>query len=145
MKYRFVTTNPKVTNHFTELYPWIGHKLPVVVSRKAAISKTVLKMIIQSALTSQGAHGLERLLRENRKIKREEECLVFYAFQLWMESRKNSSHQSQVAEGVQEGQPEGGKVIKHHLSLGISDISDTYITSVLLGWYESVNDYSAMV
>ena len=115
-KYTSSTLNPHVNKHVFERYPGIGVAMPAIVTHKAALSTEVMMLISRAARTSQSSHDLEAMFYEFRAIKAAMNRLGCY--------------QVQRMAGVQPAD------ITHY-DVGISSISDTYITDAINTFHET--------
>ena len=115
-KYSSSTLNPVVNKHVFERYPGIGVAFPAIVTHKAAISIEAMMVISRAARTSQSSHDLEAMFNEFRTLKAARNRLGCY--------------QVQRMAGVLPAD------ITHY-EVGISTISDTYITEALNTFHET--------
>ena len=115
-KYYSSTLSPVVNKYIFERYPGIGAAFPAILTHKAAISMEAMMMITRAARTSQTSHDLEAMFHEFRCLKAARDRLGFYQMQ----------HMS----GVQPANVS-------HYNVGISSISDTYITEAINTFHET--------
>ena len=84
-------------------------------------------MIARSARTSQSSHDLEAMLREFRCIQSAQEQVTFYGLQRAHLTRPRLNRVAGAS---------GEQGIKHY-DVGISTISDNYISDVLINHYDT--------
>ena len=113
------TLHPKINTMYFERHPWLAMKLPAIITHRAAVTIEVMDEIVRSARMPLGSQTLETQYREDRTLHAARMRLVFYGLQRAMRRRTGSA------------QP----VI--HYDVGISTISDNYITSALLHFYDT--------
>ena len=110
------TLNPVVNKHVFERYPGIGAAFPAILTRKAAISMEAMMVITRAARTAQASHDLEAMFHEFRTVKAARNRLGFYQVQ-----QMSSVQPADVS----------------HYNVGISTISDTYITEAINMFHET--------
>ena len=114
--YSSSTLNAVVNKHVFERYPGIGVAFPAIVTHKTAISIEAMMVISRAARTSQSSHDLEAMFNEFRTLKAARNRLGCY--------------QVKRMSGVQPADVS-------HYEVGISTISDTYITEALNTFHET--------
>ena len=153
--YRASTLHPKFNHLLFQKFNWLAVKMPAVVTHRAAISTEVLDVIARAGRTSQSAHDLEAMLRENRAIRNAKLRLTFYGLQkLHAFVPVDRTDQTNRSPPATEGQPRDSRCARRlterrgepaeeieHFDVGISAVSDNYIADALLAYVDSHENY----
>lgn len=132
---RFLTTDPRVMAFYAEKFPWISNQFPAVLSHRSAVSTELHRIITRSAKDGTGSHKVEATMKENRCLERSRMMLIFYSLQSW-EQRRPRFHWSKEEAAMQKT----GE-FKHHFDVGVSDVSDTYVSAMVNSYYDQVERY----
>ena len=130
--YSYTTLNPKLNLLLFERFSWLAVKLPAVVSHRAAVSMEVMDDIVRAARTAQSSHDLEAQYNEYRSLHAARQRLTFYGLQ------GVALRMATAAAQGSDGEPPPGVV---HYDVGVSTISDNYITDSLLNFYDTHRRY----
>lgn len=98
--------------------------MPAVITHRKAVSTELMMMVTRAARTPQGSHDLEAALREYRTIANAKARLSFY----WQQ-RHELSRQA------------GSDGVVKQYTVGISQVSDTYLTELLQSFYDTREVY----
>ena len=128
--YCFSTYNANVTDAYLERadLAWIALKMGMVVTHRAAVTTEVLILLVRAAKTAQAFHDLESMFAEFRATVQAMTRLKFYSLQRWMATRPRLDAPPVPAE------------IQHFMRT-VSDLSDTYLASILLHFNHSKVKY----
>ena len=123
--YRGSTLDAKVNKLWFERYPGLAIRIPAVLTNRKGVSNELMMLLARAARTPQGSHDLEAALHEYRALANAKSRLSFYC-----EQRRYLSRD-----------PHGTGVTIKPYTVGISQVSDTYLTEMLLHYYETHEQY----
>ena len=149
--YMSTTLNPLINKYVFERYPGIATALPAVLTHKAGISIEALMVISRAARTAQSSHDLESMFREFRTTRHARERLSFYQLQRLAgpppphssPHLPSSPHLSFYPLPLPHPPPLYPSSLGtpaedvSHYDVGISSISDNYITEVITTFHET--------
>ena len=119
-RYTSSTLNAHVNAFVFEHHPGIAVAFPAILTHKAAISIEALMVITRAARTAQSSHDLEAMFHEYKSLGNARHRLSFYQLQ-----RLAGVSAAEVA----------------HYDVGISSLSDNYISEVLNTFHETHLSY----
>ena len=155
--YSAFSHNPRVNSYVFERFPGLAASFPAMVTFKVAISMDVLAMITRAARTAQSSKDLENMFLEFRSLRNATARLVFYQRQrlagatphsfvsalcfrssLSLPSYSPSPHLPHLPHLPHPVACSGVAASDvQHYSVGISSISDNYITDVINAFHET--------